>query len=98
MDLIDADNGNLRSWLDSEEEDGLFIKNLENCQGDERDIIIICSSYAKNKDGKIDGRMFGQIGRDDSYKRLNVMFSRAKNKIHFLSSLCNAPISQTLNN
>jgi superfamily I DNA and/or RNA helicase/very-short-patch-repair endonuclease len=87
LDLIDADSDNLRSWLDSEEEDGLFVKNLENCQGDERDIIIICSSYAKNKDGKIDGRMFGQIGKDDSYKRLNVMFSRAKNKIHFLSSL-----------
>jgi superfamily I DNA and/or RNA helicase len=77
----------LRLWLDSEDQDGLFIKNLENCQGDERDIIIICSSYAKNKDGKIDGRMFGQINKDDSYKRLNVMFSRAKQKLYFLSSL-----------
>jgi very-short-patch-repair endonuclease len=86
LDLIDMDS-EIRSWLDSEEDDGLFVKNLENCQGDERDIIVICSSYAKNKDGKIDGRMFGQIGKDDSYKRLNVMFSRAKNKLHFLSSL-----------
>jgi len=87
LDLIDTENDYLKSWLENEEEDGLFVKNLENCQGDERDIIIICTSYAKNKDGKIDGRMFGQIAKEDSYKRLNVMFSRAKNKIYFLSSL-----------
>ena len=80
-------NEDLASWLDSEDQDGLFVKNLENCQGDERDIIIVCCSYAKNKDGKIDGRMFSQINKEDSYKRLNVMFSRAKQKLHLLSSL-----------
>lgn len=80
-------NEELTSWLDSEDQDGLFVKNLENCQGDERDIIIVCSSYAKNKDGKIDGRMFSQINKDNAYKRLNVMFSRAKQKLHLLSSL-----------
>jgi superfamily I DNA and/or RNA helicase len=80
-------NDDLAFWLDNEDQDGLFVKNLENCQGDERDIIIVCSSYAKNKDGKIDGRMFSQINKDNAYKRLNVMFSRAKEKLHLLSSL-----------
>ena len=80
-------NTNLNDWLDSDDGDGLFVKNLENCQGDERDIVIICSSYAKNKEGKIDGRMFQQLNSENSYKRLNVMFSRAKQKIHLLSSL-----------
>ena len=89
-DLVDLDDV-LRGWYDSESEDGLFIKNLENCQGDERDIIIICSSYAKNKDSKIDGRMFSQLNKQNSYKRLNVMFSRAKKKVHFLSSLEDIP-------
>ena len=84
--LISRDSA-LDTWLDSDDEDGLFVKNLENCQGDERDTIIICSSYAKNQQGKIDGRMFQQINSENSYKRLNVMFSRAKKKIHLLSSL-----------
>lgn len=86
IDLIYS-NDELAPWLDDEDLDGLFVKNLENCQGDERDIIIVCSSYAKNKDGKVDGRMFGQINKDDAYKRLNVMFSRARQKLHLLSSL-----------
>lgn len=85
-DLIYCDE-HLTAWLDSDDEDGLFVKNLENCQGDERDIIVVCSSYAKNKDGRILGTMFSQINKEDSYKRLNVMFSRAKKKLHFLSSL-----------
>ena len=85
-DLIYCDE-ELTEWLDRDDSDGLFVKNLENCQGDERDVIIVCSSYAKNKDGRIDGRMFGQMNKDDSYKRLNVMFSRAKERLHFLSSL-----------
>lgn len=85
-DLIYCDE-RLTTWLDSEDEDGLFVKNLENCQGDERDVIVVCSSYAKNKDGRILGTMFSQINKEDSYKRLNVMFSRAKQKLHLLSSL-----------
>ncbi len=89
-DFLDADN-DLRAWYDQESEDGLFIKNLENCQGDERDIIIVCSSYAKNNDGRILGTMFSQLNKENSYKRLNVMFSRAKKKVHFLTSLEEIP-------
>jgi superfamily I DNA and/or RNA helicase/signal recognition particle GTPase len=89
-DLLDKDD-KLRVWYESESEDGLFVKNLENCQGDERDVIIICTSYAKNNDGRIDGRMFSQLNKENSYKRLNVMFSRAKKKVHFLSSLEDIP-------
>ncbi len=55
---------------------GLFVKNLENVQGDERDIIIMSVCYARD----LTGRMlmnFGPINQRGGEKRLNVIFSRA---------------------
>lgn len=91
-DLIETCN-DLCAWLEAKDENGLFVKNLENCQGDERDTIIICASYAKDKDGKISGRMFGQLNKENAEKRLNVMFSRAREKVFLLSSLKSEQIS-----
>ena len=94
-DLIET-RDELCAWLEAKDENGLFVKNLENCQGDERDTIIICASYAKDKDGKISGRMFGQLNKENSEKRLNVMFSRAREKVFLLSSLKSAQIPSNL--
>ncbi len=91
-DLVEMDE-DLYGWLDTKDENGLFIKNLQNCQGDERDTIIICTSYARDKDGKISNRMFGQLNKDNAEKRLNVMFSRAREKVFLLSSLKSEQIS-----
>lgn len=94
-DLIET-RDDLCAWLEAKDENGLFVKNLENCQGDERDTIIICTSYAKDKDGKISGRMFGQLNKENAEKRLNVMFSRAREKVFLLSSLKSAQIPSQL--
>jgi superfamily I DNA and/or RNA helicase len=94
-DLIET-RDELYAWLEAKDENGLFVKNLENCQGDERDTIIICASYAKDKDGKIGGRMFGQLNKQNSEKRLNVMFSRAREKVFLLSSLKSEQIPSQL--
>lgn len=68
------------------EEAGLFIKNLENIQGDERDIILISTTYGKKKDGKfIQG--FGPINHSKGYKLLNVIITRAKEKIVICTSI-----------
>tara|TARA_R110002073_G_scaffold312586_4_gene484117 strand:+ start:10343 stop:14821 length:4479 start_codon:yes stop_codon:yes gene_type:complete len=68
------------------EENGLFIKNLENIQGDERDIIILSTTYGKNKDGRFFKR-FGPLGFKKGYKLLNVIITRAKYKIYVCSSI-----------
>lgn len=65
---------------------GLFVKNLENVQGDERDIIVmsVCYGHDHNK------RMimnFGPINRKGGEKRLNVIFSRAKKHMAIISSI-----------
>jgi very-short-patch-repair endonuclease len=68
------------------ENNGFFIKNLENIQGDERDIIIISTTYGINKDGKFMQR-FGPITQSKGYKLLNVIITRAKFKVFVCSSI-----------
>lgn len=68
------------------EENGLFVKNLENIQGDERDIMIISSVYGKNPDGKFYER-FGPLNFGKGYKLLNVIITRAKYKNFIITSI-----------
>ena len=68
------------------EENGFFVKNLENIQGDERDVIILSTTYGINKDNKFAQR-FGSINHHKGYKLLNVIVTRAKYKIYVCSSI-----------
>jgi very-short-patch-repair endonuclease len=54
-----------------------FVKNLENVQGDERDVIMISIGYGRTKAGKVP-KSFGPINRERGERRLNVLISRAK--------------------
>lgn len=54
-----------------------FIKNLENIQGDERDVIFISIGYGRNESGRI-ARDFGLLNKDGGHRRLNVLITRAK--------------------
>lgn len=64
----------------------MFIKNLENIQGDERDVIILSTTYGPGKDGKFAQR-FGPINHSKGYKLLNVIITRAKYKVYVCSSV-----------
>jgi len=68
------------------EEKGMFIKNLENIQGDERDVIILSTTYGIGKDRKFAQR-FGPINHSKGYKLLNVIITRAKFKIYCCCSI-----------
>jgi very-short-patch-repair endonuclease len=64
-----------------------FVKNLENVQGDERDVIFISITYGPDARGNQYQR-FGPItDRDDGWRRLNVLFTRAKRRLEVFSSL-----------
>lgn len=65
---------------------GLFIKNLENIQGDEKYIIIISTTYGIKEDGRFI-QNFGRINRIEGYKLLNVLITRAKYKVYVLTSI-----------
>ncbi len=75
---------------------GLLVKNLENIQGDERDVIIMSVCYGPARDGKI--RMnFGPINLSGGHKRLNVAFSRARCQMALVSSIRSADITNDYN-
>lgn len=64
----------------------IFFKALEQVQGEECDILIISLGYGKNKEGDFHLR-FGPLNQANGSKRLNVLFTRAKEQIHFFSSV-----------
>jgi len=66
--------------------DGFFVKNLENIQGDERDIIIISTTFGKKKDGKFIMN-FGPITQKNGHRLLNVIITRAKEKVYLITSI-----------
>ena len=68
------------------EDTGLFIKNIENVQGEERDIIIFSIGYAKNERGKVVAQ-FGPLSMEGGENRLNVAITRAKEKIYLITSI-----------
>jgi very-short-patch-repair endonuclease len=68
------------------EENGFFVKNLENIQGDERDVIILSTTYGYNAEGKFAQR-FGSINHQKGYKLLNVIITRAKYKVYVCTSI-----------
>lgn len=68
------------------EDIGLFVKNIENVQGDERDIIIFSIGYAKNEYGKL-VHNFGWLNQKGGENRLNVAITRAKEKIIVVTSI-----------
>jgi very-short-patch-repair endonuclease len=69
-----------------DEDYGFFVKNIENVQGDERDIIIFSTAYAKNTSGKF-VRNFGWLNQVGGENRLNVAISRAKHSIYLVTSI-----------
>lgn len=75
-----------RNRVDNGEDVSLFVKNLENVQGDERDIIIFSIGYAKNEFGKVNS-IFGSLSNEGGENRLNVAITRAKEKIYVVTSI-----------
>jgi hypothetical protein len=66
--------------------EGLFVKNLENVQGDERDHIIISTTFGPDPKGRF-YRRFGPLGRAGGGWRLNVLVTRAREEVHLVTSI-----------
>lgn len=80
----------------SQDEDmSIFVKNVENVQGDERDVIVFSSTFGPNLEGKF-VRKFGILGQKGGERRLNVAVTRARQKIVMITSLPVPEISDLL--
>ncbi|MDE6310791.1 MAG: DUF4011 domain-containing protein [Muribaculaceae bacterium] len=69
----------------------IFVKNLENVQGDERDVILFSIGYGPNKDGKV-SMNFGPLNNAGGERRLNVAVSRARQEMYIFSTLKSSDI------
>ncbi|KAA0115084.1 DUF3320 domain-containing protein [Mycolicibacterium sp. P9-22] len=81
--LRDAGDDRLVAALD--EPDGLFVKNLENVQGDERDTILFSVAFSKNDKGVVPLN-FGPLSRPGGERRLNVAITRARREVVLYAS------------
>ncbi|CAG8437264.1 6931_t:CDS:2 [Ambispora leptoticha] len=70
----------------------LFVRNLEEVQGDERDIIIFSVGYGPNEEGKFIHN-FGPLNREGGEKRLNVAITRAREKVIVVTSILPSQLS-----
>lgn len=64
----------------------VFIKNLENVQGDERDVILFSIGYGPDQDGRV-SMNFGPLNREGGWRRLNVAVSRARYEMIVFATL-----------
>lgn len=72
----------------------IFIKNLENVQGDERDVILFSIGYGPDIEGKV-SLNFGPLNREGGWRRLNVAVSRARYEMKVFSTLRSDQIDVT---
>jgi primosomal replication protein N'' len=77
------------------EDMSFFVKNVENVQGDERDMIIFSSTFGRNEDGAF-RKQFGLLGQTSGERRLNVAITRAREKIVLVTSMPINEISDAL--
>lgn len=77
------------------EDMGVFVKNVENVQGDERDVIIFSSTFGRNQQGTF-RRHFGVLGQKGGERRLNVAVTRSRQKIVMVTSMPISDISDIL--
>ncbi len=82
LDLLEAEAAKTGKIIPA----SLFVKNIENVQGDEKDIIIFSIGYAPDKKGKM-SLQFGSLNAAGGENRLNVAVTRAREKIILVTSI-----------
>jgi len=75
--------------------EAFFVKNLESLQGDERDVILISTTYGKEEGKDKLAQRFGPINQENGWRRLNVLITRAKQKMHVFTSMLSTDIKIT---
>lgn len=88
-DLLDEQrrqSPELETFFSSEVIEPVFVKNLENVQGDERDVILFSIGYGPDAQGRV-SMNFGPLNKEGGWRRLNVAVSRARQEMLVFSTL-----------
>lgn len=86
LEFLRRENADTEPFFSGNPIEPFFVKNLENVQGDERDVIFISVGYGRDANGKMAMR-FGPLSSDGGERRLNVLISRAKKRCEVFSSI-----------
>jgi len=89
LDELASNDSHVRLALErfQDHTDRLFVKNLENVQGDERDVIFISYTYGPDPATKVVMNRFGPMTGQHGWRRLNVLITRAKRRVEVFSSM-----------
>lgn len=83
--LRDLGDSSIEGFFSEQADERFFVKNIERVQGDERDAIILSIGYHKDANGRLPYR-FGPLNQEGGERRLNVAVTRARVKLHLVSS------------
>jgi very-short-patch-repair endonuclease len=86
IDLLRSANPDLDPHFAGDRLDGVFVKNLESVQGDERDVIVFSVGYARDSLGKF-YQGFGPLNKEGGHRRLNVAVTRARQRVDVVTSV-----------
>ena len=86
LEKMRRENSKLEWFFADEREEPIIVKNLENIQGDERDVILFSVTFGPDLAGKL-SMNFGPINGEGGEKRLNVAITRARRELHVFSSI-----------
>jgi len=87
-------NPESENFFRSHPHEPFFVKNLENVQGDERDVIFISIGYGRTEDGKVP-MSFGPLNNEGGERRLNVLITRAKYRCEVFTNITADDITPT---
>jgi very-short-patch-repair endonuclease len=91
LELLRRSNPDTESFFHAHPSEPFFVKNLENVQGDERDVIFISVGYGRNAQGYM-AMAFGPLSSEGGERRLNVLISRAKRRCEVFASITDEDI------
>ena len=80
------DDPSIEPFFDRGAAEPFFVKNLENIQGDERDVVLLSVTYARGPDGRLRYN-FGPLNGENGWRRLNVLTTRARQRMVVFSSM-----------
>lgn len=86
LEILRSKSVETEQFFAAHPEEPFFVKNLENVQGDERDVIFISVGYGRNRQGFL-SMNFGPLNRDGGERRLNVLITRSRLRCEVFSNL-----------
>jgi len=86
IEVLRREDASCENFFAPTNHEPFFVKNLENIQGDERDVIFLSVGYGKDANGNL-SMNFGPINSDTGWRRMNVLVTRARRRVEVFSSI-----------